>query len=87
MTISSQFVGQTISYYRIIEKMGGLAEWHVLKAPPDHSVAVLPFVSASRDANSNDLSDSITEGVIDTVSQVPNVKFRIPSPFLSGNRR
>jgi serine/threonine protein kinase/Tfp pilus assembly protein PilF len=39
-----------------------------------HSVAVLPFVPASEDANFNDLSDSITEGVIDTVSQVPDVR-------------
>jgi eukaryotic-like serine/threonine-protein kinase len=38
------------------------------------SVAVLPFVSASQQADSDELSDGITEAVIDTVSQVPDVR-------------
>ena len=39
-----------------------------------HSVAVLPFVSASQEASSDDLSDGVTEAVIDTISQVPDVR-------------
>jgi TolB-like protein/tRNA A-37 threonylcarbamoyl transferase component Bud32 len=38
------------------------------------SVAVLPFVSAGQQPDSDDLSDGITEAVIDTVSQVPDVR-------------
>ncbi len=38
------------------------------------SVAVLPFVSTNQQPDSDDLSDGITEAVIDTVSQVPDVR-------------
>ena len=38
------------------------------------SVAVLPFVSAGQQPDSDELSDGITEAVIDTVSQVPDVR-------------
>jgi TolB-like protein/Tfp pilus assembly protein PilF len=38
------------------------------------SVAVLPFISASQQPDSDELSDGITEAVIDTVSQVPDVR-------------
>lgn len=40
-----------------------------------HSIAVLPFTSTGQDANSDDdLSDGITEAIIDTVSQVPGLR-------------
>ena len=38
------------------------------------SVAVLPFTSASQDATSDDLVDGLTEAIIDTVGQVPDVR-------------
>ena len=38
------------------------------------SVAVLPFTNASGDANAEYLSDGITEGIIDRLSSLPNVK-------------
>src|SRR5205814_3218314 len=38
------------------------------------SVAVLPFANESGDANTDYLSDGITEGVIDKLSGLPNIK-------------
>jgi serine/threonine protein kinase/Tfp pilus assembly protein PilF len=38
------------------------------------SIAVLPFVNASGDANTDYLSDGITEGLINSLSQLPNFK-------------
>ena len=39
-----------------------------------NSVAVLPFANASGDPNAEYLSDGITEGVIDKLSGLPNLK-------------
>src|SRR5207253_4193764 len=39
-----------------------------------NSVAVLPFSNASGDPNAEYLSDGITEGVIDRLSGLPNLK-------------
>jgi TolB-like protein len=41
---------------------------------PLNSVAVLPFANASGDPNTEYLSDGITEGVIDRLSGLPNLK-------------
>jgi serine/threonine protein kinase/tetratricopeptide (TPR) repeat protein len=50
--------------------------WFALRTPPQaiRSVAVLPFTTASGDASAEDLSDGMTESVIDTISQVPGVR-------------
>jgi len=39
-----------------------------------NSVAVLPFANASSDPNTEYLSDGITEGIIDRLSGLPNLK-------------
>jgi TolB-like protein/Flp pilus assembly protein TadD len=39
-----------------------------------HSIAVLPFVSARQDVNSDDLSDGVTEALIDSLSQLPDLR-------------
>src|SRR5262249_4771671 len=41
---------------------------------PIGSVAVLPFANASADPNLEYLSDGVTEGIIDRLSQLPNIK-------------
>jgi len=53
-----------------------LIAWKVSSKRPQaiRSIAVLPFISATQDANSDDLSDGVTEAIIDTVSQVPEVR-------------
>ncbi|MGC1453177.1 MAG: protein kinase [Candidatus Sulfotelmatobacter sp.] len=50
--------------------------WFVLRTSPQaiRSVAVLPFTTAIQDAASDDLSDGMTAAVIDTISQVPDVR-------------
>jgi serine/threonine protein kinase/Tfp pilus assembly protein PilF len=41
---------------------------------PTRSIAVLPFVDDSKDASTRYISDGITEGVIDKLSEIPSLK-------------
>jgi TolB-like protein/Tfp pilus assembly protein PilF len=43
------------------------------RTAPIDSIAVLPFVSVGVDANNEYLSDGITESIIDSISQLPNL--------------
>ena len=53
-----------------------VAGWFLLRmqAQAIRSVAVLPFATATQDATSEELSDGMTEAIIDTISQVPEVR-------------
>ena len=58
--------------------------WFLLRTPTQaiRSVAVLPFATATQDAAAEDLSDGVTEAVIDTISQVPEVRVMSRSSVL-----
>jgi serine/threonine protein kinase/tetratricopeptide (TPR) repeat protein len=47
---------------------------YVRSSPTINSVAILPFVNDSKDSNAEYLSDGLTESIINSLSQLPNLK-------------
>jgi serine/threonine protein kinase/tetratricopeptide (TPR) repeat protein len=62
----------------VVVLFGALATWFFLgrtnSVASVDSLAVLPFVNASDDPNAEYLSEGITQGLINTISQLPNLR-------------
>jgi serine/threonine-protein kinase len=50
------------------------AYFYARSSPTINSVAILPFVNDSKDPNAEYLSDGLTESIINSLSQLPNLK-------------
>jgi len=64
----------------------GISGWYVLtmRIQPIDSLAVLPLVNASDDPQAEYLSDGLTEGLINTFSELPQLKRVIALSTVSG---
>jgi serine/threonine protein kinase/tetratricopeptide (TPR) repeat protein len=61
----------------VVLTAGVVPTWFYLASRRDtqiHSIAILPFVNASGDPNSDYLSDGITEDIINSLSQLPRLR-------------
>jgi eukaryotic-like serine/threonine-protein kinase len=54
--------------------VAGALYWRNANAAPINSIAVLPFTNATRDANTEYITDGITEGIINSLSAAPGLK-------------
>src|SRR5438132_1530682 len=56
--------------------VGGAWYMHHNRAPQIDSIAVLPFTNVGGDANTDYLSDGVTESLIDSLTHVPQLKVK-----------
>ena len=84
-SVASLAVQKSVAWYRkpaawvagvAVVAVMAIAGWFAMRpqAQAIRSVAVLPFATANQDAASEDLSDGVTEALIDTISQVPDLR-------------
>ena len=77
-----------VGLFVVLAIVGGVI-YFSRSSPPINSVAILPFVNDSKDPNADYLSDGLTESIINSLSQLPNLKvmsrnaaFRFKGPNL-----
>ena len=77
-----------VGLFGILAVVGGVF-YFARSSPTINSVAILPFVNDSKDPNAEYLSDGLTESIINSLSQLPNLKvmsrnaaFRFKGPNL-----
>ena len=64
-----------IALLMLAAALAGFGVWYFTRVSPAiDSVAVLPFVNVGGDVNTEYLSDGITESLINSLSQLPNLK-------------
>ena len=71
----------------VIAAAVGAFLWRGSSAKKIGSMAVLPFVNATSDANNEFLSDGLTEHLISTLSQLPNMKVMARAPCFASKAR
>ena len=57
----------------VLVLLGGIVAWRAFSEKPLDSLAVLPFTNVGGDPNTEYLSDGITESLINSLSQLPNL--------------
>lgn len=62
-----------VGLFVVLAVVGGIF-FFTRSSPPINSVAILPFVNDSKDPNADYLSDGLTESIINSLSQLPNLK-------------
>ena len=67
-------VGGAIAAIAVAAVVGVATWWGRQPSPTVRSLAVLPFENATHGADTEFLSDGITEGLINTLSRLPNVR-------------
>jgi eukaryotic-like serine/threonine-protein kinase len=70
----TMLISGAIAFAFVVALVAGLFRFGGSTGTRINSVAVLPFANASGDPNAEYLSDGITEGVIDRLSGLPNLK-------------
>ena len=64
-------------------RIAGVSDFWEVRRPRIRSVAVLPFVNAGADPNLEYLADGVTEGIISSLTRVPQLQVMARSTVFS----